>query len=168
MAAHIHAALMGEYAKDAAECEHPWERWEYRAKDQYGQWYCIGNSHPTWSVDYEYRRKRTPLCQVEGRDVFPGDKLWSKTRGEWVIVGGKFADSDSHLRVGSHDSEWPDNLSWTAPPKTKTVYQWAYQMPKKPWWNITGSFYETELEAMTNSGSKSVIRLDYTAIEVPA
>lgn len=26
---HIHAAAMAEYAKDAAETDKPWERWEF-------------------------------------------------------------------------------------------------------------------------------------------
>lgn len=166
MAAHIHAALMAEYAKDALETHKPWERWEYRCSERM-PWIPFKDQMCFVAV-YEYRRKPVALCQIEGRDVFPGDKLWSKTRGEWVIVGGKFADSDSHLRVGSHDSEWPDNLSWSKPPKTKTVYQWAGIVKGKRWCSTT-YYYATEEEVREAAGyQKEVRRLDWTALEVPA
>lgn len=59
MSGHKHAALMAEYAKDAAETDKPWERWEW-----YGQisnkWRAC-NSHPTWDENSQFRRKPRPL-----------------------------------------------------------------------------------------------------------
>lgn len=166
MPAHIHAALMAEYAKDALETDKPWERWEKR--HQGCDWTNL-QGHPGWSYDREYRHKRIPLCQVEGRDVFPGDKLWWKARNKWVIVGGKFANSDSHLRVGSHDSAWPDEFTWTEPAKTKTVYQWAYYVHDSDKWLMHGCFATDEQDWRERTGlMNKAVRLDWTALEVPA
>lgn len=166
MSAHIHAALMTEYAKDALETDKPWERWEWQmTRDR--AW-CPCRESPNWHSAHEYRRKSTPLCQIEGRDVFPGDKLWWKARNKWVIVGGKFANSDSHLRVGSHDSAWPDELTWTEPAKTKTVYQWAILWPNESKWFVSDWLFSTEQEVREQVVVKGVRRLDWTALEVPA
>lgn len=54
---HPHAALMAEYAKDAAETETPWTRWEFRHGN--GEWQPKRN-HPEWLVAYQYRRKPEP------------------------------------------------------------------------------------------------------------
>jgi hypothetical protein len=54
MAAHIHAAHMAAYAKDAAETDKPWERWEARRLGG-SNWHDVGN--PSWEADCEYRRK---------------------------------------------------------------------------------------------------------------
>jgi len=53
MAAHKHAALMLQYAQDAAETETPWERWEVCRN---GAW-CGFTDNPMWVLEYEYRRK---------------------------------------------------------------------------------------------------------------
>ena len=51
---HIHAAAMAEYAKDAAETDKPWERWEFSRQNlKYESLMC----HPNWREDGEYRRK---------------------------------------------------------------------------------------------------------------
>lgn len=53
---HTHAALMAEYAKDAAETDTPWERWEYRLTG--GIWTSFKEaSRPYWYESTEYRRK---------------------------------------------------------------------------------------------------------------
>ena len=61
MTAHKHAALMAQYAQDAAETDKPWERWELRFVSAGG---CCGSGlwreldgSPLWSTDCEYRRK---------------------------------------------------------------------------------------------------------------
>lgn len=53
MAAHIHAKLMMQYAKDAMETDRPWERWEFT---QGGAWRPCENN-PGWFADENYRRK---------------------------------------------------------------------------------------------------------------
>lgn len=55
MPAHIHAALMAEYAKDAAESKTPWENWEFR-NTHFPKWENL-TFHPTWSICTKYRRK---------------------------------------------------------------------------------------------------------------
>ena len=65
MTAHKHAALMLQYAQDAAETEEPWERWGYNHGDTWQQ--C--GKHPVWFVSSEYRRK--PEIIKVGRHEFP-------------------------------------------------------------------------------------------------
>jgi hypothetical protein len=50
---HKHAALMAEYAKDAAETDTPWERWERWVSDK---WVPL-TENPLWGLQYEFRRK---------------------------------------------------------------------------------------------------------------
>ena len=54
MTAHKHAALMLQYAQDAAETDKPWERWE--CNDGVA-WRPFTMKHPSWLQDCEYRRK---------------------------------------------------------------------------------------------------------------
>lgn len=53
MTAHIHAALMLQYAQDASTTDKPWELWEYFADHE---WERITGS-PAWNDDTKYRRK---------------------------------------------------------------------------------------------------------------
>ena len=59
---HIHAAAMAEYAKDAAETDKPWERWEF---SKTGRDYDSLHEHPSWNPDVKYRRKTTPPTPQE-------------------------------------------------------------------------------------------------------
>ena len=61
---HIHAAAMAEYAKDAAETDKPWERWEsvYR-----GRTVALA-SHPQWDACFEYHRK-PKVVLINGHEV---------------------------------------------------------------------------------------------------
>ena len=62
---HIHAAAMAEYAKDAAETDKPWERWEFCHKR--GEYQSL-SSHPEWVVDNGYRRKPKVIL-INGHEV---------------------------------------------------------------------------------------------------
>ena len=62
---HIHAAAMAEYAKDAAETDKPWERWEFCHKR--GEYQSL-DSHPEWVVDNKYRRK-SKIILINGHEV---------------------------------------------------------------------------------------------------
>jgi hypothetical protein len=53
--AHKHAQLMTEYAKDAAETDKPWRRWEFRTHDEEPWMQC--SRHPEWDIKHGYRRK---------------------------------------------------------------------------------------------------------------
>lgn len=64
--AHKHAALMLQYAQDAAETDSPWERWEVKINN--GEW-CELNGNPNWVEDGGYRRK--PQAIRVGRHGFP-------------------------------------------------------------------------------------------------
>lgn len=53
MAAHVHAALMAQYAEDAAETDKPWERWQWQIN---GEWVDFRMDF-IWDKDVKYRRK---------------------------------------------------------------------------------------------------------------
>ena len=57
MTAHKHAALMLQYAQDAAETDKPWERWEYNNPKEGVVWNPFIMTHPSWLPECEYRRK---------------------------------------------------------------------------------------------------------------
>ena len=89
MKAHKHAALMAEYAKDAAETETPWKRWEFF----YGKvWHeCL--TAMSWDECTEYRRKQTMNTQPnDGGPAFPvqdeGEWLDPKTCTQWQPFNG--------------------------------------------------------------------------------
>ena len=64
---HIHAAAMAEYAKDAAETDMPWERWEVSMTDS-GDEYRNLLGHPDWAVTRKYRRKPKTIL-INGHEV---------------------------------------------------------------------------------------------------
>lgn len=73
---HPHAALMAEYAKDAAETDKPWERWEYQDQGC-TTWHAVAG-HPYWTTSVQYRRKPDPpkIIKVNGFEVpAPLDKV---------------------------------------------------------------------------------------------
>lgn len=159
MTAHKHAALMAKYAKDALETDKPWERWEF-------QW--VGD--PEWhdasvelafSPSINYRRKRVPLCQVEGRDVFAGDRLWHEAANRWIVakkMSGVYIDCQEGLAP-------PSLCVWSEPPRTKTVYQWAFRYLDA--WLLTNRYAATAEEvAEYEPAGSDFRRLDYTALEV--
>ena len=62
---HIHAAAMAEYAKDAAETDKPWERWEFSCGNRD---YRSLQSQPLWVADFRYRRKPKVIL-INGHEV---------------------------------------------------------------------------------------------------
>ena len=64
---HIHAAAMAEYAKDAAETDMPWERWEVSMTES-GDEYRNLLGHPDWAVTRKYRRKPKTIL-INGHEV---------------------------------------------------------------------------------------------------
>lgn len=91
MTAHKHAALMLQYAQDAAETDRPWERWEYSDTVTLNQhreeirddWFdCRDN--PDWHPNVKYRRKsKTIKVTVNGKEMEFPEPLTAK-----VIEGG--------------------------------------------------------------------------------
>ena len=56
---HKHADNMAAYAADAQTTDKPWELWQFRYDSQCWHawvWRAL-TEHPTWHVDYEFRRK---------------------------------------------------------------------------------------------------------------
>lgn len=118
--------------------------------------------------------KTKPLCQIEGKDVFPGDSLWLDSEKQWVIVNRLFIHPDGAKYPPALWDEsgnrwyWCSELSWNEPAKPKMVYQFAFK-------ELTGKLvvsyglYETEeqLKDALAIDTDFVIRLDYTAIQVP-
>lgn len=169
MTKHVHAESMRLYAEDALETEKPWERWEFKHQFSDGWRPCCDECR--WLGDVEYRRKRIPLCQIEGRDVFVGDKLWHKELGCEVTVKSLRAPATCLVdsKNGSNWAATTTKLARTEPPKTKIVYQWAH--PSGKLWVVPVWFYETEKEFRETRGVHDdvpVRRLDWTALEVPA
>ena len=66
MASHKHAALMLQYAQDAAKTDKPWERWEFEVRPDV---WCELSEHPAWLENKEYRRK--PQVIKVGKWEFP-------------------------------------------------------------------------------------------------
>ena len=64
---HIHAAAMAEYAKDAAETDMPWERWEISITES-GDEHRKLLGHPEWAVTRKYRRKPKVIL-INGHEV---------------------------------------------------------------------------------------------------
>lgn len=162
MTAHVHAALMAEYAKDATETDKPWERWEGTS----GEEFIPLNGNPGWTPDRQYRRKRIQLCQVEGRDVFPGDKLWHTYEKVWITA--RSSASNGSIVIADNDTRWSAAwLSWTEPPKTKTMYLWAILRHNR--WFVPDCMYATEEDLRSfYLDIADCRRLDSTALEVPA
>jgi hypothetical protein len=62
MTGHTHAALMADYAQDAAETDKPWARWQFKRPGE-GGWRAFDDAWqgPNWLADHEYRRKPVPV-----------------------------------------------------------------------------------------------------------
>ena len=81
---HIHAAAMAEYAKDAAETDKPWERWEFSSNNERD--YASLHKHPSWGAENKYRRKPKVIL-INGNEVPEpcrtpleiGDAYWTFT-----------------------------------------------------------------------------------------
>ena len=105
MAAHKHAALMLQYAQDAAETDKPWERWEFEVKS--GVW-CNLSEHPAWLENKNYRRK--PQVIRVGRHEFPKPISEALEEGTvyWTIeAGGRngfYAERYKWLQNGEDES----------------------------------------------------------------
>ena len=99
MTAHKHAALMLQYAQDAAETDRPWEQWEYKLHGE--PWFeCERN--PTWPENVEYRRK--PQVIRVGRHEFSKPitrELNGGTDYFYVRVGDTCFEVSSDNWIGS-------------------------------------------------------------------
>ena len=124
---HIHAAAMAEYAKDAAETDMPWERWESSFQDQeyeslFGQ--------PLWAANVKYRRKPKVIL-INGHEVpeihrtplKDGEMYWTFTFHGGVVNLRWFSDEDDynylkngviHLTRGAAEKHFNALKSFTA------------------------------------------------------
>lgn len=98
MTAHKHAALMLQYAQDAAETDSPWERWEF--KTDVDTWVEL-IKNPSWFEDRKYRRK--PQVIRVGRHEFPKPITREPNGGTdyfYVRVGDTCFEVDSDNWIG--------------------------------------------------------------------
>jgi hypothetical protein len=66
--AHVHAALIQQFAKDAMEYDEPGELWEYSVDDG-KTWYCFQyQDNPSFSTQFHYRRKQETI-DINGHKV---------------------------------------------------------------------------------------------------
>ncbi len=103
MTAHKHAALMLQYAQDAAETDKPWERWEFNPNST---WQPCGNN-PGWFIDSEYRRK--PQVIRVGRHEFPRP-ITQRPDFETTYWATMFDYSGDRKFIASAGHEWTDSL----------------------------------------------------------
>ena len=105
MTAHKHAALMLQYAQDAAETPRPWERWEVMIPPNV--WRPLG-AHPEWHVHDDYRRR--PQVIRVGRHEFPKPITEAPEEGTvyWTIEArgrnGFYAERYKWLQNGEDES----------------------------------------------------------------
>lgn len=111
---HPHAALMMEFAKDAAESETPWERWEVSPPSGCG--WCNLHHLPGWHETQRYRRKPTvtPDPHAENaaeyaKDMALSDKAWE--RWEWRMANSAY----SWNQMQGHPS-WEPKLEYQRRP----------------------------------------------------
>lgn len=100
MTAHKHAALMLQYAQDAAETDSPWERWEWR--DINTNRFVTCNQHPSWNVNCGFRRK--PQVIRVGRHEFPksiSNAPLNSINYFFVTAGNSCFDVDADTWVNS-------------------------------------------------------------------
>lgn len=83
MAAHKHAALMLQYAQDAAETDRPWEQWEWKGSHSI-DWAPIASPF-AWYEDIEYRRKPKPL------------ECWAVKNPDGTIYATTISEDAAHL-----------------------------------------------------------------------
>lgn len=104
---HPHAALMAEYAKDAAETDKPWERWEYQDQGCI-TWHAVAG-HPYWTTNARYRRKPKPpkTITVNGFEVpapidkapHAGDVYWVPyPLGKTLCMASTYKDACDRVR----------------------------------------------------------------------
>ena len=103
MAAHKHAALMLQYAQDAAETDKPWERWEF--KTDVDTWVEL-IKNPSWFEDRKYRRK--PQVIRVGRHEFP-KPITQRPDFETAYWATMFDYSGDRKFIASAGHEWTDS-----------------------------------------------------------
>ncbi|OAM27516.1 hypothetical protein A7P95_06775 [Eikenella longinqua] len=108
MTAHKHAALMLQYAQDAAETDRPWERWEVSDSTKYDSsgrlvrnWRQLGDN-PDWNSNVRYRRK--PQVIRVGRHEFPKPLI-----NELVIGVNYFYVKIGNTCFEAAESSWMGN-----------------------------------------------------------
>lgn len=78
---HPHAALMMEFAKDAAESETPWDRWEFQASDDHLWSPC--EQQVSWVPHFRYRRKPTLTPDPHAENAAEYAKDMAETEKAW-------------------------------------------------------------------------------------
>lgn len=126
MAGHKHAALMAEYAKDAAETERPWERWEHDNGTSGEIWSEFKNSAigPSWFDGYQYRRKPKTIT-ISGREIQPPlDQVRHKQKVYASDAAGRIAVIEFNAidLVDSHEHALGNGRLFATPEAAKAAY----------------------------------------------
>lgn len=110
MTANKHADLMMQYAKNAAETERPYERWEVCQHPGLSQWLNL-NKHPSWENDMEYRRKPKPFTvRINGgAEIHFGTALRSVPMANEIIHIVCFSQREAAFIVESE--QWDTKLA---------------------------------------------------------
>lgn len=86
----IHAKLIAEYAKDWAETDTPWERWEHQLPGE-PTWETL-ITHPVWAPYLVYRRKPRTI-NINGYQVPEPLRSFPNTDEDVYIIDIMFGDS---------------------------------------------------------------------------
>ncbi|UCR75346.1 hypothetical protein vBAfQDWS535_56 [Alcaligenes phage vB_Af_QDWS535] len=96
---HVHAELMAQYAKDAAETDKPWAMWQYAASHSY-IWKTL-DGNPAWHPLVKYRRKPVDVFY---RVSYTLDKLGMPQFS--LHVGQKDTPSIADNRWEGSETKW--------------------------------------------------------------
>ncbi|RZI60655.1 MAG: hypothetical protein EOP14_00020 [Pseudomonas sp.] len=95
---HPHAALMMEFAKDAAETDEPWRLWQFFFEDE-DEWTDLDEC-PYWEPEVQFRRKPTINPDPHAETLPSMPRTWRS-----VIRPGKDGNGNAqtgHLPDGAH------------------------------------------------------------------
>ena len=77
------------------------------------------------------------LCEIEGRPVRKGDRLWSTLFNDWFVVGGAHGPGESALKkmltapgIGARAATYVTSCSWNRPPRKVRRQGWVNVYPK--------------------------------------
>ena len=100
MKPHPHAELMAEYAKDAAETDTPWERWErmFLPLPERG-WEPMNSRTSIANLDYAFRRKPKTI-NINGFEVPEPMRVKPEKGSKYYLT---------EVDMGARDIEWDDD-----------------------------------------------------------
>ena len=117
---HVHAALMAEYAKDAAESTDPWKLWE--VDGPYTSTWAPLPNQPLWNLGSKYRRTHVPVVEHRYTNLYTG----GYTFGGVFNTFDQARDNHGHSRVGIIKITYTDGV----PTSSEIVYKSVHSSVK--------------------------------------